>query len=326
MGLFRRSSENDDGGDYRLFYSSDLHGSELAWRKFLSAGRVHNVSTLIMGGDLTGKAIVPVVQQGETATAEFQGRTRELAGEEELAQFEEAVRTNGFYPYRCSNEESERLLGGSQEVERLFREVMIDQIKRWVALADERLAGSGVELLVMPGNDDEFYLDKYLDGEHVKNCNERCIGLGDYQLYSLGWSTTTPWDTPREATEEGIWEKIVALIDGVEDFERAIFNFHEPPYNSGLDLGPELTEDLEVVKQGGEPKRVPIGSHSVRRAIEEFQPLLALHGHVHESRGVVKIGRTMCINPGSRYSEGVVDGAVLSLRAAEVRTHQLVTG
>ncbi len=321
------SSRRDAAADtFRIFYASDLHGSDLAWRKFLSAGRVYKAQALIMGGDLTGKAIVPIVENGDGATAEFQGQRRTLATEAELAGFEESVRTNGFYPYRCDAQEVQRLAADQDHLDAVFRQLMTDTLDRWVALADSRLADSDVELFVMPGNDDEWYVDECLRGPTVKRCDGERVQVGPYEMFSLGWSTTTPWDTPRETTEDELWQKIVELTKDADGFDRAIFNFHEPPIESGLDWGPALTQDLVMVKQGGEPKQVPIGSASVRRAIEELQPLLALHGHVHESRGTTRIGRTLCVNPGSRYAEGVVDGAIVTLAGDEVRSHQLVTG
>lgn len=321
-----RHRDSSDEGRYRLFYASDLHGSDLAWRKFLSAGRVFNASALIMGGDLTGKAIIPLVRKGDTFNARFQGRDHALNSEAEIATFENNVRTNGFYPYRCELDEYERLCADPELVSKVFREVMTETLKRWVALADERLESTGVELFVMPGNDDELYLDQYLVGNHVENCDERHVMVDEYKMYSLSWATTTPWNTPRETTDEELWNRIVRLVGGETDFSRVIFNFHDPPYDSGLDLGPKLTASFEVIQEAGQPKQVPIGSRSVRRAIEQFQPLLALHGHVHESRGITKIGRTVCINPGSRYAEGVVDGAVVTLEEDKVRSYQLVTG
>jgi Icc-related predicted phosphoesterase len=324
--LRRRRRDANGPGQYRLFYASDLHGSDLAWRKFLSAGRVFKAGVLIMGGDLTGKAIIPIITSGAAITARFQGRDHVFASEQQIETFEENVRTNGFYPYRCDAEEYARMSADPDLVSDVFRRVMIETLERWMALADTRLASGDVELFVMPGNDDELYLDPYIAGSHVENCDGRSVMMGDYKMYSLAWATTTPWDTPRETTEEGLWERITTLLGGESDFSRAIFNFHEPPYDSGLDLGPALTPDLEVIQEAGQPKQVPIGSRSVRRAIEEFQPLLALHGHVHESRGATKIGRTVCINPGSRYAEGVVDGALVTLDQDTVRSYQLVTG
>lgn len=326
MGLFKRRSTGEEGDAYRIFYASDVHGSELAWRKFLSAGRVYKASALVMGGDLTGKAVVPVVVRGDVAVADFQGRARTLEGEEEIEKFEDSVRMNGFYPYRCDDAELERMRADPDHVTAVFEQLMRHSITRWVEIADQRLNGGGPELFVMPGNDDEPFIDELITGDHVENCEGRRVTLGEYEMYSIGWATTTPWGSPRETTEDGMWEKILAVLGDATDFERAIFNFHEPPYDSGLDVGPALTEDLHLISEAGQPKQVPIGSHSVRRAIEEFQPLLALHGHVHESRAATTIGRSVCINPGSRYAEGVVDGAIVTLKGASVAAHQMITG
>jgi Icc-related predicted phosphoesterase len=322
--LFRRGRSNGDR--FRLFYASDLHGSDLGWRKFLSAGRVYDASALIMGGDLTGKAIVPIVGSGDGWSAAFHGRDHALADGEEVDAFEEEVRTNGFYPYRCPREEVDRLVDDQDALDRVFARLMIETIQRWMSLADSRLDGTGVRLYVMPGNDDERYLDEHIVGSNLENCDERRIEVGGYDLYSLSWANPTPWETAREAPEDELWKHILAVIDGETDFSRAIFNFHVPPLASELDWGPALDDDFKMQSEGGQAKQVPIGSSAVRRAIEEFQPLLGLHGHVHESRGVTRIGRTVCVNPGSRYSEGVVDGVIVTLEGDAVVSTQLVTG
>jgi Icc-related predicted phosphoesterase len=196
--LRRRRRDANGPGRYRLFYASDLHGSDLAWRKFLSAGRVFKAGVLIMGGDLTGKAIIPIVTAGARITARFQGRDHVFASEQQIESFEENVRTNGFYPYRCDAEEYARMSADPDLVSDVFRRVMIETLERWMALADTRLASGEVELFVMPGNDDELYLDPYIAGSHVENCDGRSVKMGDYKMYSLAWATTTPWDTARD--------------------------------------------------------------------------------------------------------------------------------
>jgi Icc-related predicted phosphoesterase len=321
-----RRRTRSTGDRFRLFYASDLHGSDLGWRKFLSAGRVYEASALIMGGDLTGKAIVPIVGSGDEWNASFHGREHTLTGEEAVAAFEEDVRTNGFYPYRCSPDEVDRLARNQGQLDQVFATLMTETVQRWMSLADSRLEGTGVRLYVMPGNDDELYLDEHMTGASVENCDERRIEVGGYDLYSLSWANPTPWETPREAPEDELWEHILGVIGDETDFSRAIFNFHVPPHASELDWGPALDADFQMQSEGGQAKQVPIGSTAVRRAIEEFQPLLGLHGHVHESRGVTKIGRTVCVNPGSRYAEGVVDGVIVTLEGDSVRSTQLVTG
>ena len=98
-----------------------------------------------------------------------------------------------------------------------------------------------------------------------------------------------------------------------------------PPYGSGLDTAAELDEDLSVVMSGSKPKLIPVGSTAVRELIERYQPLLGLHGHVHERAGATRIGRTLCINPGSDYHTGRISGCLVQLRADRI-THQFVTG
>lgn len=105
-------------------------------------------------------------------------------------------------------------------------------------------------------------------------------------------------------SEEDLERRIRAVADRLDRSRPAIFVLHSPPYRSTLDDAPQVRNDLTVVTDGGQVVMTPVGSTAVRRVIEEFQPLLALHGHIHESRGAVRIGRTLCINPGSAYGEG----------------------
>jgi Icc-related predicted phosphoesterase len=70
----------------------------------------------------------------------------------------------------------------------------------------------------------------------------------------------------------------------------------------------------------------PVGSTAVRAAIEEHQPLLSLHGHIHESGGAVRIGRTLAINAGSEYGEGVLRGVLVTVGGGKVLRYQATTG
>jgi len=97
----------------------------------------------------------------------------------------------------------------------------------------------------------------------------------------------------------------------VPDLSRAIFNFHAPPYGTGLDEAPALDATLRPTHGGAVMK--PVGSTAVRAAIEKYQPLLSVHGHIHESKGVARLGRSLAVNPGSSYSDGVLQAALLEL-------------
>jgi Icc-related predicted phosphoesterase len=312
----------------RLYYAGDIHGSEKCWRKFLNAAAFYEADVLVLGGDLTGKALVPIVARGDgTWAAHVLGRDEFVRDEETLADLEKRVRFNGFYPYRCTEEDYRRLAEDEEHREHVLTEVMCRELERWMAIADEKLAGSGIRCLVMPGNDDEFAIDPILErSELVENPDGRIVRVGDYQLLSSAWANPTPWDSPRELPEDRLEAKLEELAAQLERGFPAIFNLHCPPYDSGLDMAPQLTEDLRVVARGGEPVIVPVGSRAVRSVIERHEPLLGLHGHIHESRHAATVGRTLCLNPGSAYSEGVIDGVLVDLDGERVVRYQFVQG
>jgi uncharacterized protein len=204
---------------------------------------------------------------------------------------------------------------------------MTNEVRRWIALAEERLAGTGIRCFVMPGNDDEFAIDEALESTTVVNPDNMVVRVGDdAQMLSCSWTNPTPWDSPREEPEEALLDRLHGLAAQLDPDLPTIFNLHCPPHGTMLDRAPQLTADLKVVLDGGEPRIVSVGSKAVRTLIEEVQPVLSLHGHIHESKAIAKIGKTTCVNPGSAYSEGVIDGAVIDLRKDRVRSCQLVTG
>lgn len=310
-----------------LYYTSDVHGSERCFLKFLNAAKFYGVNTLILGGDLTGKVLVPIVEVDGHWEMTFLGRHEVLRTSEDVAEAEKRIRFNGFYPYHCRPDELARMEADPAYADRVFRRVMRDAVARWVRLAEERLRGTGVRCFIMPGNDDEFDIDEVLAGSDVVvNPDGRIVEIDGYQLLSLAWANPTPWNSPRELPEEELAARIERLAAELDPSLPAIFNLHCPPYDSTLDSAPQLREDLSVVMVGGQPNLVPVGSRAVRQAIERYQPVLSLHGHIHESRGAVRIGRTLCINPGSAYGEGVLHGAVVRLEDDRVVSYQLVSG
>jgi Icc-related predicted phosphoesterase len=312
----------------RIFFCTDLHGSDICFRKFLHAGNAYKANVVIMGGDCTGKMIVPVVADGDgTYTCEWLGHLERLATPEELAKQEKAISNNGLYPVRMTRAELEELGADPDRLSERFREVMLDRLRGWMRLAEERLGNSGLEVIFVPGNDDEFDVDGVLAQSEVIEAPEgRVIRVADgqHEMLSLAWSNRTPWDTPRECTEEELAEKIRVLAEQIEDMDRAIFNIHVPPYGTGLDTAPEL-EDGARLKRGGAITG-PVGSTAVRDAIIEYQPLLSLHGHIHESRGTQKLGRTTSINPGSSYSDWSLQGVIVDLDGSKVARAVPVTG
>ena len=327
MGFLRRTKEGGGGkpATTRLYYASDIHGSEVLWRKFLAAASAYKADVLVMGGDVTGKVVVPLVEEGDRFRVELFGE-KQLVAAGDLEETEHRIRSNGMYPYRMSPAEVHRVAElAEDDKEAWFGDVMRETFARWLALADERLDAS-TRCFVMPGNDDPPGVDRAIDeAAKVEACDGRVVEFAGYTMISLGYSNETPFDSPRELTEDELYRRVAALADEVTDTERLILNLHVPPYDSSLDTAAELTEDLEVVMSGSAPKMIPVGSTAVRELIERYQPLLTLHGHVHESAGATRIGRSLCINPGSDYHTGRIAGCLIQLCGDDAR-HQFVTG
>jgi Icc-related predicted phosphoesterase len=316
MPLFRRNRAGSGDGGLRLYYASDIHGTEVLWRKFLHAPAIYGAPVIVMGGDVTGKAVIPLVEENGTLVAEVFG-SRERAGTpEEREELEHRIRSNGMYPHVMAAAEVQRVAALTEdEREVWFADVMLETFDRWLALAEERLTDPAVRCFVMPGNDDPPGVESAIErATRVEACDERIVDLGSYTMLSLGYSNLTPFNSPRELDEDELYRRIETMATRIDDQSSCIFNVHVPPYDSQLDSAPQLDEDLTVVTAAGQPKMIPVGSTAVRELIERFQPVLALHGHVHESRGATRIGRTLCINPGSDYHTGRISGVLVHLK------------
>jgi Icc-related predicted phosphoesterase len=312
----------------RLFYAGDVHGSRVCWKKFINAAAHYPADVLVMGGDLTGKGLVPIVRKGDGSySARVIGEQRVARTAEELDQMQLAITTNGMYPLIVDQEEARRLAEDAAWREEEMEKALLDELRLWVEFADERLGGTETLAYVIPGNDDPWSIDAVLAaGTSVVACDESIQRVGPHEMVSLGYSNRTPWKTPRELDEDEIYERLKRLADQLETPRRAIFNIHVPPYESSLDTAFEVDDDLRYVMKGGRPHEVPTGSPAVRQIIEETQPLLSLHGHIHESKGVTRIGRTMAINPGSDYGSGHLDGCLVHLAPDRVVNQYLVSG
>jgi Icc-related predicted phosphoesterase len=145
-------------------------------------------------------------------------------------------------------------------------------------------------------------------------------------MISLDYVNPTPWDTPREDSEKGLGKRIDKLVAKLGDPGEAIFNLHAPPYGTMLDLAPELDGNKKPVTVAGQVNFVHVGSKAVREAIEKYQPLIGLHGHIHESAGHDKIGDTTVVNPGSEYGEGILRGYIVEIADSRVVNQWKVEG
>jgi uncharacterized protein len=298
----------------RIFFATDVHGSETCWRKFLNAGQHYKADVVILGGDMTGKALVPIIDDGGGHWhATLLENRNELDGEDAVVAFEQAVQRRGYYPFRTTPDELEQLSQSEERWHKLFDEHMVGTVERWMEMADEKLAGTGIRVLVCPGNDDQLEIDEIVEAAKTVELGEgKVVELDGFQLVSSGWANRTPWDTYREEDEPDLRKRFDAMITQVTaDPEHTIFSLHCPPYDTGLDEAPQLTAEMDLRDAGR--STVPVGSTAVREVIEEHQPALSLHGHIHEARATKRLGRTLCINPGSSYEQGQLLGAVVDL-------------
>jgi len=313
----------------RIFFTSDLHGSEKCYKKFINAARIYKANVLVVGGDLTGKRIVPIVKQADkTYKMRFLGEDLLLKNEGELEKAKKQIKSVGYYVHVADESEIQALREDEEKLQERFAESMTETIANWVRFAEEKLKGSGVKVYMMPGNDDDYSIDPLLEGhDAVVNPNDKIVLINDHEMLSLGYANMTPWRCPRDITEDELASKIEGLASKVSRMDRAIFNIHVPPYKTTIDLAPELDEKLRPKAAGGGGVIMGnVGSTAVRNAIEKHQPLLGLHGHIHDSKGMCRIARTLCLNPGSEYIDGVLRGVIVDLDENKVRDYLFTSG
>lgn len=301
------------GALYRIFFATDVHGSDVCFRKFLAAADAYSADALVLGGDLGGKGLVPATRSNGRVEVVLHGR-RLSADVADRAELFERIRQEGVYPVEAEHPDVvERLATDPAHVDLVFKQEIVNQVRAWCEIAAERLAPH-VRILITPGNDDPLEIDAVLaDAPRIECPEHQMSQLGPIQLASMGEVPPTPWDTERELSEQALSELIDRILAESSADGPIGFNFHTPPHDCGLDMAAELDSDLTPVIRGTQPSMVPVGSHAVRAAIAQYGPVIALHGHIHEGRGFRKIGETVCLNPGSEYAAGSLSGALVDL-------------
>jgi uncharacterized protein len=313
----------------RIYFVTDLHGSDLCYRKFLNAAAFYEADVLVLGGDICGKYLIPYWANGDGYVMRSDDRTEHLA-ESALAAALQKQRDRGGYPYKTTPDELAELELDGDALDRLFARLSAESVERWLALAAERLERTKVRCFISPGNDDPPEIDALLDASAVtENPEGRVVELGGgITMISCGVANPTPWNSPREAPEDELYSGLARLADGVPDPDRCIFNVHVPPHDTPLDVAPLLDETLKPVVRAGEVVAAHVGSTAVRRIIEERRPLLGLHGHIHESRAACRLNGSLCLNPGSEYHQGTLLGGLVQIRERRPRidSYQLTQG
>lgn len=309
-----------------IFFATDVHGSEICWKKFINAGKFYNADVLVLGGDMTGKALVPFIKDAQGMYKVNFLEEDMLLDEEGKTRMIKNISDRGYYPIEITDDRYDELNADSDKVEKLFVDEVMKMAERWVAFADEKLAGTGIKCFVCPGNDDMFELDDVLaSSKSITMAEGQILDLdGYYNMLSCGWSNPTPWDTHRECSEEELAERIEAMASKVTDINRCVFNLHAPPYGSGLDEAPELDENLRPKYAGR--SLIPVGSTAVRDAIMKYQPPLALTGHIHEGRGIKRMKKTFVVNPGSSYEQSTLLGTIIEMDKSGVKKYVLTSG
>ena len=323
MWPFEKTS--GDGEKLVIFFASDLHGSTVCFRKFVNGAKFYDANCLVMGGDLTGKAVMPVAKQSDGSyLAHDVGQEVRLTTQREVEEYCKLIANKGFYPAVMNEEEFRSLVSDEKARHGLFKRLVCDRVAEWCDYATHKLKDSGIPLITAPGNDDFFEIDDVLKTSPCVQFHEMEVSeLKGYEMLHVGGSTKTPWDTEREYTEDQYRDKFAELVPKVKDMSRCIFNVHVPPHGTILDMCPKLDENLQVVYDMGNPVSMHAGSVALYETIEKYQPLLGIHGHIHEGRGNIKIGKTVCVNPGSVYPEGILQGVLITLQGGWVKGVQL---
>jgi Icc-related predicted phosphoesterase len=231
----------------KIFFATDVHGSEICWKKFLAAGKFYEADTLILGGDMTGKAIIPIIDQGmENFKVTLLEQESILHGKEAVDKMVQTIQNRGYYPYITNPEEVQELVDSPDRMDKLFLEQVLKTMQRWMEYADMKLSGTGTRCFVCPGNDDIFEIDAMIAASKcVRSMEGQVVELDEHhEMANSGWSNPTPWHTHREEPDEALLKRLEAVITQLKNPSQAVFAIHPPPYGSGLDEAPELTKDL----------------------------------------------------------------------------------
>lgn len=314
----------------RLFFATDIHGANRVYNKFLNSLQIYKTDVGIIGGDITGKMMVPAVENGDGSfSIEYYGQKVTVPREKvqtELSQMESFLNDTGFYTYRTTADEFTKLQTDQDYRDKIFQELMLKRIQDWIVQASTKLKGTSSKVFITGGNDDLPAIENFLKPEPpLTYCESRVINVSsDHEMISSGYANLTPWKCPRDITEDELEKKLEAMASQISNHKMSIFNFHVPPINTCLDECPKVDQTADPPKViAGE--MTAGGSVAVRKIIEKYQPLITLHGHIHESRGAEKIGRSLCLNPGSEYGEGVLRGVIVNLDRDKVKGYQFIS-
>jgi Icc-related predicted phosphoesterase len=303
----------------RILFVADLHGAGIIFKKSLKAVKTYGVSVLILAGDLTSKDIRPIISKKDGTFSVNYRDKNEVVTASEIKQIEEELSSTGHYFFHCKESEFESLKENRDEIFRIMDQKILERLETWSETIIKQIDLTQTTVFITPGNDDILEIDDLLKRFKHKGIHSNLFHPYIFpanEMITLDYCNQTPWDTPREATEKELAKMIKKKVKQLKEPGKAIFNFHCPPKDTRIDLAPELDKNLKPVIVPGVDAKIHVGSSSVRQFIEEYQPVLGLHGHVHESPGVEHIGNTVCLNPGSEYWNGILHGYIIEIDEA----------
>jgi uncharacterized protein len=314
----------------RIYFCSDIHASRKCWKKFLNSWKFYEADHIIVGGDITGKFVVPIIRTApDTYTATFLGVQRKIESVEALEALKTRIADAGQYWFITDPEEYAAYQADQSRVDQLFRKLVVERAEEWMTEADQKLKGTGVRCFVSGANDDFFEIDNVIaKSEVIEDPNGKVIELaGGFELLGMGYGNPTPWACPRDIPEAQLAERIDRVAANVKNMDRAIFNLHVPPLGSGLDVAPKLDDYLRPRVGAAGLEMIPVGSTATRDAVLKYRPMIGLHGHIHESKGIRKLDGVTITNPGSEYGEGILDGLLVDIDPSNgLRRVELVMG
>ena len=306
---------------HKVLHTSDLHGSTICFEKLIEVAAASNANAVVISGDLTGKFFVPIIQLRGGLYESYVGEIKETAKDgDELADLERRISTLGGYSKVFSKEEFVHFKDCNGDQLELFDKEMRHRLQEWLWYAARKLRPLGVRLLITAGNDDVWSIDDLLRADpYVEAIDFGPVTLWeDCEVIGESYGNPTPYHCPRDVSERELKARLAGKMSNLKKPEGAILVAHVPPYNSGIDSAPKLDSERRPIVKGGQILMAPAGSTAVREVIEEYQPLVSLHGHIHEDPGKGTIGKTVCFNPGSEYHNGTLRGIVIRFDSGKI--------
>ena len=312
----------------RMLFISDTHGSTPVFTKALGASAAYKAQVLVHGGDILGKYMIPFYKAADGYEAEILGVKELIRTPDEMKAAEAEVDRMGAYPLLTTREEWAELVADADKMNPVFKAACEKRLKIWVEMAEQKLKPLGIKAFLNIGNDDYQSVGSMIEGYScVVYPNNKVLMLDeDHELLSLGNTNMTPWKCEGDVEEDQLLAMLEALASKLQAPHRAVFNLHCPPVDTKLDVAPQLDSELRpVYLPGGDPRMLHVGCKAVRTLIERVQPLVGLHGHIHESKSIDKIGKTQVFNPGSEYTTGLLNSVLLNLSPDKVESFMFLS-